>query len=118
MKLQSNHWLLLFLVSASACAPASQDEASKSTSNSLALGTTYYVATDGDDSRSCSEAESQDWPRRSINGGVECLSAGDTLYVKGGVYNESIVNSVPSGTSWSNMVRIAAVPGQAVWLKP
>jgi len=45
------------------------------------------------------------------------LVAGDTLYVKAGVYNEAMF-AVPSGTSWSNTVKIAAYPGDTVWLAP
>ncbi|MEP7308708.1 MAG: right-handed parallel beta-helix repeat-containing protein [Acidobacteriota bacterium] len=61
-----------------------------------------------------------------MKNGVACLAAGDTLYVRGGTYNESLmvsyytsVGSIPSGTSWSNRTRIAAYPGDApVWLRP
>jgi len=45
------------------------------------------------------------------------LVAGDTLYVRAGVYDEYIT-AVPSGTSWSNPVKIAAYPGDTVWLAP
>ncbi len=52
-----------------------------------------------------------------VNAGIGCLAAGDTLLVRAGTYAEEII-IVPSGTSWSNKVRIAAYPGETVWLKP
>jgi parallel beta-helix repeat protein len=54
----------------------------------------------------------------TVAGGLACLVPGDTLLVRGGTYNESISNNVPAGTSWSAKVRIAAYPGEVVWLKP
>jgi parallel beta-helix repeat protein len=45
------------------------------------------------------------------------------LLVRGGTYDETLVNSqyglqIPSGTSWANKVRIAAYPGETVWMRP
>jgi hypothetical protein len=59
---------------------------------------TYYVAKTGSDSTSCASAQSSSTPRLTINGGVSCLGAGDTLIVKAGTYSEA-VGSIPSGTS-------------------
>jgi parallel beta-helix repeat protein len=57
-------------------------------------------------------------PFRSINHGAARLRAGDTLWIRAGVYNESLVYSVPSGTSWTNKVRLAAYPGEHVTMRP
>ncbi len=75
---------------------------------------TYYAFTTGNDSNSGTSVGS---PKRTINAGIALLSAGDTLLLRG-IFDEGIENSVPSGTSWSNKVRIAAYPGETVWLKP
>jgi len=79
---------------------------------------TYYVATSGLDSLTCAQAQSIDTPMGSIAGGIGCLTAGDTLLVRGGTYNEAIYNLVPSGTSWADTVRVAAYPGEVVWMSP
>ena len=48
------------------------------------------------------------------------LSSGDTLYIRGGWYNEGIgvngVTNLPSGTSWSTATVIAGYPGETVQL--
>jgi hypothetical protein len=83
-----------------------------------AAANTYYVAkTGGLDSRSCTTSRTESTPKQSINSGLGCLAAGDTLLVKAGTYDE-VIQSVPSGTSWSNIVRIANYPGDTVWIKP
>jgi parallel beta-helix repeat protein len=90
-------------------------------SGSVAQAATYYVATNGSDGRSCSQATSQSTPKRTLNNAVGCLRAGDTLYVRGGVYDESLlanISTVPSGTSWSNKVAIAAYPDETVTMRP
>ncbi len=78
---------------------------------------TYIVAPTGSNSRSCAQAQAAATPRQTINAGIRCLSAGDTLLVRAGTYNENVI-SAASGTSWTNKVRIAAYPGETVWLKP
>src|SRR5215831_13853034 len=64
----------------------------------IAHGATYYVATTGSDSNSCRSAQSQSAPKLTINAGIGCLSAGDTLIVKQGIYNEVIDDTIPSGS--------------------
>src|SRR5262249_32596853 len=63
----------------------------------LAHAATYYVAKTGSDTNSCSSAQSQSTPKLTINAGAGCLSSGDTLIVKAGVYAE--VLNIPYGTS-------------------
>src|SRR5262249_938262 len=54
--------------------------------------TTYYVAQTGNasDSNSCAQAQSESTPKRTINSGIGCLFAGDTLIVKPGTYAEIV----------------------------
>lgn len=80
----------------------------------VAQAATYYVSKAGSDSNSGTEGS----PFLTVNRGVAQLSAGDTLYVKSGTYDEAFINNLPSGTSWSNPVRIAAYPGHTVWMSP
>ena len=90
----------------------------------VAHAATYYASKSGSDARSCAQAQSLSTPKLTVNSAAACLAPGDTLYVRSGVYNESLMVSVyaraiPSGTSWSNKVRIAAYPGDGpVWLQP
>jgi len=81
----------------------------------------HYVSTSGNDSNSCDASLSSSTPKRNFNGAqgaLACLSAGETLLVRGGTYVEVIDNVVMAGTSWANTIRIAAYPGETVWLKP
>ena len=74
----------------------------------------YYVAPDGWDG-----APGSAWaPFQTVNYGVAFLAPGDTLWVRGGVYDESLMYNVPSGTSWENKVTVAAYPGEIVTLRP
>lgn len=89
---------------------------------SAAHAATYYVATNGDNSRSCATAQNINFPKQTLNNAVGCLTPGDTLLVRAGTYTEAFLNgAVPAGNS-SNHVRIAAYPGstpyETVWMKP
>lgn len=80
----------------------------------------YFVSTAGSDSNSCVAAQTASTPKRNfsgVNGALACLSAGATLFARSGTYAENIT-SVPSGTSWSNKVRVTNYPGETVTLKP
>jgi hypothetical protein len=84
-------------------------------------GNVFYVSTTGDDSRSCSTAQDPNYPKRTIASGVSCLSAGKTLYIRGGTYNEGLDSNsqtIPTGTSWTNAVTIASYPGETATLRP
>ncbi len=83
-----------------------------------AQAATYYVAKNGKDANSCAQAQSSSAPKLTIGDAVGCLTAGDTLYVRAGSYNETLIYTVPSGSSWSSKVRIAAYPGETVWMRP
>ena len=88
------------------------------TSVGVAQGATYYVSKAGSDSNSCARALSVSSSKLTLASGSACLSAGDTLMVRAGRYAEVLKDAVPSGTSWSSKVRIAAYPGETVWLRP
>ncbi len=67
---------------------------------------TYYVATWGSDGNPGSESA----PFRTIGRGASAANAGDTVYVRGGTYVES-VNITKSGNS-SAPIRLHAYPGE------
>jgi parallel beta-helix repeat protein len=81
-------------------------------------GNTYYVATNGSDSNPGTQIN----PFRTLARAVSALKPGDTLYVRGGTYRESLycgINvCIPAGTSWSNPVTVAAYPGETVVIRP
>ena len=84
-------------------------------SSRVATAATYYVATAGNNANSGTQAQ----PFRTIAKGLTVLQAGDTLYLRGGPYTENIDSNeqtIPSGTSWSNAITIAAYPGETVIL--
>lgn len=92
-----------------------------------ASATTYYVSNSaGSDARSCATAQTITTPKQTITSGLACLSAGDTLDIRGGTYAENI--SVPtsangsssgaSGSSWPNATKVSAHTGETVWVAP
>jgi hypothetical protein len=76
----------------------------------LQNGNIYYVATTGSDSNP--GTESQPW--RSIQKAANTLVAGDTVYIRGGTYNEQLVPQ-NSGTS-SGYITYASYPGETAIL--
>ncbi len=84
----------------------------------VASATTYYVATTGDDSQSCAQAQSELTPRQTISIGMACLAAGDVLELKGGSYNEFVFNNgnnlFPDGTGPNNLTTIRGAAGESV----
>src|SRR5262245_56310606 len=83
------------------------------TTPSSSTGRVYYVAKTGNDSNSCAQAQSQSMPKLTINGGLSCLSGGDTLLIRGGTYAESIDgfhgSNLPSGSPGA-LTTLAAYP--------
>lgn len=84
---------------------------------------TYYVSPTtgspiGSDARSCGTAQTISTPKATLGSAVACLTPGDTLLVRAGTYVEALIGTIPSGTSWSNKVRIAAYPSETVWMRP
>lgn len=85
------------------------------------FGTVYYVSKSGNDAFSCFAAQNKTNPKRTIAAGIRCLSAGDTLYIREGIYNEAINEykiKLPSGNSWETAVTIAGYPGEKVIIQP
>ena len=78
------------------------------------VGRIFYVATTGDDSN----AGALDAPFRTLAYAVSGLQPGDTLYVRGGTYAESLEDAIPGGSSWSAPVTVAAYPGEAPLIQP
>jgi parallel beta-helix repeat protein len=82
--------------------------------------TEFFVSPIGRDQNEGTEAA----PWRTIRFAVSQLAAGDTLYLRGGVYSspedtiDSQTGTVPSGASWSNAVTVAGYPGELAILKP
>ncbi|RPH59213.1 MAG: hypothetical protein EHM81_08635 [Chloroflexi bacterium] len=69
-------------------------------------GNVYYVSTSGNDSNL--GTQSQPW--RTLGKAASKISAGDTLYIRGGVYQEAVTFS-RSGTA-SAPIKILAYPGE------
>ena len=81
-------------------------------------GDIYYVATNGSDTNTGTLA----MPFRTIRKGMSYLRSGDTLYIRGGEYDEKFENDLPfdnsGATSWSQAITIAAYNSEQVLLKP
>src|SRR5215831_18065525 len=84
----------------------------------LSEAATYYVAQNGSWSNSCAQAQSLGTPLASIAVGVQCLSPGDTLIVREGVYSEIIGSFmyIPSGTR-DYPITIMSYPGEKVTME-
>jgi len=75
------------------------------------LATTYYVATDGNDSNPGSEAQ----PWETIQKAANTMQAGDAVYIKEGTYVEQ-VRPKNSGSK-ANWITYQAYPGDKVIIK-
>jgi hypothetical protein len=91
----------------------SQADTSKSASVTLTMeapsrsGVTYYVATTGSDSNAGSLAA----PFRTVQHAATIAAAGDTVQVRGGVYNEKVYLS-GSGNATSGYITFMSYPGE------
>jgi len=65
----------------------------------LGNATTYYVATTGNNGNSCALAQNPNTPRQTIPAGILCLSSGDTLEVKAGIYPGQQITDPPAGSA-------------------
>ena len=74
-------------------------------------GEIYYVSTTGSDAHTCRQSQSLAMAKKTISAGVSCLTAGDTLYVKGGTYNERLILD-RSGDAQEGYITIGNVPGE------
>lgn len=71
-------------------------------------GSTYYVSLNGDDSNAGSEVQ----PWRTIQKAAETLIAGDVVFIKSGIYEESI--TVQNSGNIDNYILYTAYPGDEV----
>jgi hypothetical protein len=78
------------------------------------MATTYYVAKTGNDGNPGTIGS----PKLTITAGVALLSGGDTLYIRAGIYAEDILDSIPSGTSWSDFTLVSNYNGETATLRP
>src|SRR5437588_161844 len=89
----------------------SQADATKSASAQVtitpATGMAFYVSTTGSDSNPGTLSS----PWRTIQHAANSVQAGDTVYVRGGVYNESANISV-SGSLIAGSIRFQSYPGE------
>jgi parallel beta-helix repeat protein len=85
---------------------------------STAEAASYYVAKQGADANTCTQAQSVSTPKLTISSGASCLKPGDTLFVNAGLYAEQLSNVIPSGTSWTSPVTVAAFFGDEVTIQP
>ncbi len=80
---------------------------------------TYYVATTGNDTTNSGTLAA---PFKSIARGSRQMAAGDTLYIRAGTYNESMIHDLYgftfiNGTAGA-YTRFSAYPGEQVIVKP
>lgn len=93
---------------------------------SCVSATTYYVAPEGNDARSCRDATSPETPRQTPNEAIKCLVSGDTLIFGAGVYERASLLSdqpqvtapIPSGLSATQPTTLKATEGATVVLRP
>lgn len=84
----------------------------------VAVVNTYYVnGSTGNDSNTCIQAGSSSTPKATIAAGIGCLSAGKSLVIAAGTYTEAINDTIPTGTS-ASQVYIRAASGATVTLRP
>jgi parallel beta-helix repeat protein len=87
-------------------------------SPSAATAATYYVSKTGLDSHACSTTDSAGTNKLTINAGLGCLAAGDSLIVHAGTYAESLENSIPAGIDDSRHTVLRAAAGETVTIQP
>jgi len=73
-----------------------------------ASGTTYYVSTSGSDSNPGTLSR----PWKTIQHAADSVHAGDTVYVRGGVYNK-LVGIKVSGSAAAGFITFSNYPGEA-----
>jgi hypothetical protein len=88
--------------------PASTTVTTRSDSFPLGSGNIYYVATNGSDSASGTFSN----PWRTIQHAENSVSAGDTVYIRGGTYTENLTFNV-KGTA-NNLITFIPYSGESV----
>ena len=85
----------------------SEPKQSESALVNLASGAVYYVATLGSDSNPGTQTS----PWRTIQHAATSVKAGDTVNIRGGVYNEAVTPSV-SGSAAAGSITFQSYPGE------
>src|SRR5437016_4394613 len=78
----------------------------------MAQAVTRYVAIGGIGGSNCTSGQNIGTPLSSIQNGLSCLAAGDTLYLRSGTYTESGLSINVAGTA-SQPIFLAGYPGEA-----
>jgi hypothetical protein len=86
---------------------------------------TYYVAKTGSDNNSCLQAQNLSTPKLTITAALACVGsagtesgAGYTIQVANGIYNEALIDKIPSGSSWSAPFTLKSVSPRGAILRP
>jgi hypothetical protein len=80
-------------------------------------GKTYHIAKTGSDDTKTNDG-SEAKPFLTLASTVKLLQPGDQLIVHEGTYEETLFDTIPSGTDWDHAVTIRGNPGDIVTLKP
>src|SRR5882724_8602141 len=79
----------------------------------------YYVRPGGSDSHSCGQAQTDNDAnaKRTIQNVTDtCPSAGDSIIVHGGIYNEGVEVTASRQGTGGNPITIRNAPGETVWI--
>ena len=86
---------------------------------------TYYVAKTGSDNNSCSQAKNPNTPKLTITAALACVGsagteagAGYAVQVASGIYNETVVDKIPSGSSWGAPFTLKSASPLGAILRP
>lgn len=83
----------------------------------VCLGADKYVATTGSDATGTGAIDA---PWRTIRHGIDTMAAGDTLYLRGGTYEENVIpnSAIKSGTGESTPTRFIGYTGESAIFRP
>jgi hypothetical protein len=87
-----------------------------SVATSLSYAATFYVATNGSDSYTCTQAQNITSPRQTLQAAINCMASGDTLTIRGGTYAHPSSNP-PGGSSFTSATRIQRYGTEAVTVR-
>src|SRR5580765_5880194 len=59
----------------------------------------YHVAQTGNDTNSCAAAGNIATPKKTFKSAVACMTPGDTLYIRAGIWTEQLDIRAKSGTA-------------------
>jgi PKD repeat protein len=81
-----------------------------------ASATTYYAATNGNDSWDGLYPDNSlggsHGPKKTLNTVLGMLNGGDTMYIRGGVYQQFMSRAMPNNDVANNWITIAGYPGE------